>query len=143
MTEQQRRPRAEKINEDYYARNNHPSYGQFEVYHFVDDEKRKYKIATENEDTYQNELLRFSPDSQRCRSDTYGEVTLYVKLAPKTNWFEEGQIGKAFIIYNKKNKEEHVVQLKSIYRADYKKRTGSITVGGLGKLVCDGILAGY
>lgn len=137
-----RGPRAEEINEDYYAKNNEPSYYQFgDDYHFYDDDNRKYMIATENDDVFQNELLRFSPNTRKTRSDVYGEVTLYVKLSPKSEWFEERMLGKPYIIYGKKDGLEYPIRLSSIYRASYKRRTGTVTVKGLGKVTCDAILS--
>ena len=138
----QRGPRAEVINETYYAKNNEPSFYQFgKNYHFYDDDGRKYMIATENDDTFQNKLLRTTPDTLKTKSDSYGEVTLYVKLSPTSDWFEERQVGKPFVIYSRKEGLEFVIQLSSIYRESYKRRTGTVTVKGLGKLTCNAILA--
>lgn len=134
--------RTESVNTEYYGKRNYLSFFQFKEYHFTDSQKRKYTIATENDDTFQNESLRFSPDSLRSREgDRYGEVLLYVKLARKTGeWFEEKEMNRPMIINDKRTKEAYTIVIRSSYRADYKSRSGSISVARLERSVCDRIL---
>ena len=134
-------PRTDKINHEYYARNNEPSFSQFgKDYHFYDDEERQYMIANENKDVFQNKRLRYTPDSKRCISNNYNEITLYVKLPSGTKWFSENDTGRSHTIYTRIGNESFPIVLKGTMKGQEKRRTGTITVSGLGRSVCDRLL---
>lgn len=145
-------PRADNINEHYYARNNEPSFNQFkDDYHFYDDENRLYRIASQNDDEFQNELLRGdggggggglrSTINPQVVEDEFGHILLYVKLKKRTSvWFDENALDRPVTLYVKQGlggtSDEYRVRIQSTIKPDYKRRTGSITVSGINKQLC-------
>lgn len=143
-----RGPRTDKVNERYYARNNEPSFYQFNNsntgYHFYDAEGRLYRIASENNDEFQNLLLRGPSEQQQrqdCVVDTFGHVLLYVKLRHRTSrWFDENALERPVTLFThysaSRTPEEYRVRIQSTIKPDYKRRTGAITVSGLSRQLC-------
>ena len=132
-------PRTDKINEKYYMMNNQPSFSQFgEDYHFYDDEERQYMIANENRDVFQNKRLRYTPDSKRCISNNYNEITLYVKLPRGVKWFSRNDT--RLTIHTRIGGETFPIVIKSTMNGQEKRRTGTIIVSGLGRSICDRLL---
>ena len=140
-------PRTSRLNERYYARDNQPSFYQFgQDYHFYDDEGRLYRVAVQNNRVFQNERLRMGADGparglRRCQVEQYGAVVLYVKLARReTAWFGDRAIGRTLLLYERRSHEAFVVRLRTAFKHNTKRRTGTVTVSGLGSALCDTLL---
>lgn len=133
--------RAENLNEEYYARNNHPSFHQLgKDYDFYDDKGRFYWIMQQNEDTFQNKNLRETPDKGRCVVNSYQEVSLFVKLEKGALWFGEEDSWNDFMITSRLNKQDYAVRLESRWQGVGERRAGRIEVKGLGQELCDSLL---
>ena len=133
-------PRTDTVNEGYYLRNNHPSFFQFDTYHFTDEVGRKYIIADNNSDTFQNKRLRYASNGRECIVNNYGEITLYVKLPRKLDWFSEMDVGRVIMI---KSKLGDLFQItpQTFIKTDLKRRAGKITVSGLSPSMCNALLS--
>jgi hypothetical protein len=144
-----RTPRTDEPDEHYYARNNEPSFFQFkDNYHFYDAAGRLYRIAAQNGDEFQNELLRGGGDERPDPiEDMFGHLVLYVKLHRRTSqWFDETALDRPTTIYLRRRPdspqpEEYRIRIQSTTKPDYKRRTGTITVSGLNKTLCRQLLA--
>lgn len=135
-----KQPRADKLNEHYYAENNRPTFSQFNDYHFYDDDGRIYMIADENKDVFQNKRLRYTPTGSRCVTNNYDEVTLYVKLPRNIAWFSERDTGHSLQLHARSGTDTYIITLRTTMKENPKRRTGTITVSGLGRVLCDRIL---
>jgi hypothetical protein len=141
-----RTPRTDQPNEKYYALFDHPSFNQFgDNYHFTDEAGRRYQLATDNDDTFQNHLLRGGPDGTHCVQDGWGHIKLFVKLYKRqSEWFSDQQLDRPLVLYGRgrgHNKVTYVVRIESTHKPDYKHRTGQIFVsGGLTPLLCNALL---
>ena len=140
----QRTPRAEKINERYYARYNEPSFYQFgNDYHFTDSAGRLYQIANRNSDSFQNRLLREAPDTDECVDDGFGNILLYVKLKRRDSvWFDENMLERPLTIVSRRApRTEYQIRVQSTVKPDARRRTGVISVSGLSRTLCQQMLA--
>jgi hypothetical protein len=133
-------PRTDNVNERYYERNNHPSFFQFDTHHFTDEAGRKYMIADRNTDAFQNKRLRYSDRGKECVVNNYGEITLYVKLPRKLDWFSEMDSNRTFTIKTKSGDILPIV-LRTFLKTDSKRRAGTITVSGLSPSFCNMLLS--
>lgn len=146
--------RADKVNEDYYARRNAPTWHQFVgKYHFVDDAGRQYMIAEKNDQVFQNERLKFKfrvtkplntrQKPKECVTNLHGHVKLFVKL-PNTrtiHWFKHSDINKSLTLYDVHNNSViYSVTLMSTDKADRRSATGSIYVKGLTPRECQSFI---
>lgn len=158
LLQEKKVPRTDKPNERYYELYNQPNFYQFgDNYHFTDDEGRRYQIATNNRDAFQNHLLRGEPDGPDCVQDGWGNVKLYVKLYRRqSQWFTDQQHDRPLVLYGrhasqrgtsgggdgtKDDRDRYVVRITETHKPDYKHRTGQIYVSGLGPLLCRTLLA--
>ena len=133
--------RAERLNEAYYERNNEPSFGQLKKdFDFYDEKGRFYWIAQENEDSFQNKRLRQYPDKKSCVVNSYGEVSLYVKLGRGAEWFSDEDGWRSFTIVSQYTRQNFDVRLASEWKGLEKRRTGTIEVKGLGQELCDSLI---
>ena len=139
-TVKQQWPRAESINERYYAMDNQPSFNQLDRHHshFVDAEGRQYTVAVENRSVFQNKRLQLaeSSEARRCKVNRYGDVELYVKLARHTEWFGAQSLGRPLLLQERISGTEHAVTLASAFKGLPQRRTGTITVQGLDEELC-------
>lgn len=140
-------PRTDQINEKYYARDNQPSYNQLrrENSHFFDSLGRQYTLAVNNGQPFQNLRLQMTNkrvENQQCLLDSYGHVTLYVKLVPKeTQWFGgQSDLHHPLVLYERVTGQEHVVELESAHKYSMNRRTGTVTLRGLSLDLCDSLL---
>ena len=133
--------RAERFNEEYYARNNEPSFYQLKKdFDFYDSKGRFYWIVQQNEDTFQNKKLRQNPDKGRCVVNSYGEVSLYVKLEKGAEWFSDQDGWRDFLIVSRLTREQYYVRVASEWKGLEKRRTGTIEVKGLNRELCDSLI---
>jgi hypothetical protein len=146
----QKTPRTDKVNERYYELFNEPSFRQFgNDFHFYDKAGRLYRIASQNGDEFQNQLLRQAATQtagDECVQDTFGHTMLYVKLrSRKTQWFDDDAVDRAMIVYARstgkdRQPEAHLIRIREMIKPDYKRRTGTIMVSGLTRQQCREIL---
>lgn len=142
ITRIKRTPRTAELNEAYYRRFNHPSFNHFGPVHFVDAAGREYKLAAQNDDTYQNEMLRRRPDVPRCIVDANGYVRLYVKLAQRgSEWFSPLAVNRPLTLRDPRRDLTYAVVLRSAFRYSARRRTGVITLSGLAPHFCNQLLA--
>lgn len=127
------------VNEEYYAKDNVPSFYQFkDKYHFRDDLDRQYMIATRDRQVFANTRFKntrprssVEPKESEPFVNNYGLVKLYVKLAdPSVGWFSRKDVGKSLILYDRSGRAYTVV-LKSHEKSNAKRRTGSVMVKGI------------
>lgn len=138
---EKRKARSEARSEEYYAKNNEPSFGQLKKdYDFFDEKGRFYWITQENNDTFQNKRWRQTPDSGRTVVNGYGEVTLYVKLQRGASWFTEDDYYRTFTIEGQYSKEFYDIRVSSQWKGLEKRRTGTIEVKGLSRELCDSLI---
>jgi hypothetical protein len=160
-------PRANQINEAYYDRFNEPSFNQFgNVYHFIDTAGRLYRVADQNSDEFQNEMLRSDETDilgvgggnntnnrkKECTTDEFGRLKLFVKLRKRTSqWFTDDEVLKPFSITvvnehrTRRDKEyqqlyTYHIKVENTIITDAKRRTGTVWVRGLNKQLCDTLL---
>ena len=138
-----------KIDEQYYAQDNTPSFYQFKgKYHFYDTSGRQYMIATKNKQVLQNTRFknnrRVEPPPLQPVFNNYGQAKLYVKLtSPLVPWFSRSDVNKRIELYeNAENGATFVVELKSSEKNSAKRRTGSVYVKGLDQYELNRILLG-
>ncbi len=143
------------INELYYARDNNPNFYQFKHYHFTDSEGRMYKIATDDEKTFEND--RFYTGSQRpsyltthrrikqkkCVVSPDGYIKIYVKLPnQRVQWFSTTRAINRYIELKERHNEHDVisVKLRQAFKFVEKRRTGTIYVSNVDKGYLNGLL---
>lgn len=140
--------KSEKINEEYYARDNQPNFNQLRgKNHFYDQEGREYTIASRNKQTFQNDHFSYSRGEnnnqyKECMVDPYGRITLYVRLTRGSySWFSGHAIGKELRLIRKSSPDySHLVLLDSAFKYNPKRCTGTITVSGLDPSLCERLL---
>lgn len=137
----QKFPRTDQPNESYYAKNNMPTFSQFKDYHFIDKQGRQYMIANDNQDAFQNKRLRYTPDTNRCVTNTYKEIKLFVKLPRNLDWFSEKDNGSELTLQTRAGDDSYSIILKSNISVDRKRRTGTIFVSDLSPFVCNALLS--
>lgn len=147
----------DKINIDYYLKNNTPSFYQIgpNDHHFFDKNGRKYVIMVKDNQPFKNKKFQallpkkgqaknttFSTDTKpkECVVNNYDEITLYVKLASGSEWFLNSEIGRYITLYERRGENEIHVKLKSTQKTNYKVKTGRITVQGLSVIYCNELL---
>ena len=136
-------PRAKRLNELYYARDNQRSFPQMKAkqYHFRDEFDRLYYIREENDDLFQNERLRQQPGKGRCLVDSNGVITLDVKLRKGAEWFSEREVGKRILLLPRgKGSQPYLVRLETAFKYGVERRTGTVQVSGLDPLECNIII---
>lgn len=134
-------PRSDSVNEEYYARNNQPSFKQLKKdYDFYDDSGRFYWIDQYNDDTFQNRALRQTPDSGKALVNSYQEVSMTVKLKTGSEWFTERDYWNDFFIVSRLTKRRFAIRIASVWRGLEKRRTCTIEVKGLNQEICDSLL---
>jgi hypothetical protein len=127
----------------YYARDNTPSYNQFgDQYHFMDSDGRQYQLATQNGAVFQNR--RFPQPQQRqeaarCVVNTFGYVTLYVRLKTGVAWFSPLDLDRPLIVRDRDG-EDVGIRLRQLVKVSPKKRTGTVLVSGLSASYCNALL---
>jgi len=138
--------RADDLNEEYYARDNNPSFYQFgSAYHFVDDAGRQYQLATRNRATFQNTRFkpRRAPLPARCVVNSYGYVTCFVKLAHGSKWFGARDINVPLLLREKRNAATILeVRVKQALKVRPTRRTGTVQLSGLSEFYCNALLLG-
>lgn len=138
-------PRTSRINERYYAEENHPNFYQLKRAHshFVDAWGREYTLATRNGQVFQNRRLQFTPPQgpQHCLTDSYGAVALYVKLpTQRTQWFAEQALHAPLQLQERRSGRLHDVVLRSAFKWHQSLRTGTVWVEELSEELCDELL---
>jgi len=134
------------LNEEYYARNNSPTFNQFKArYHFYDADDRQYMIAAKNRQLFANTRFKNSRTPRGGREEpfftNYGYAKLFVKLTePTMSWFGHRAIGKELVLYERASGRSFVVILKSHEKSNVKRRTGTIWVKGLDKMTLTQLL---
>ncbi len=132
----------EKRRELYYARDNAPTARQFgDNYHFVDAEGRLYQIAAANGAVFQNRRFKqpARQEAQRCVVNTFGYVTLYVRLKPGVAWFGARDLDHPFVLRDRED-EELGVRLRQLIKISPKRRSGTVLVSGLPANYCNALL---
>lgn len=129
--------RTGKVNEKYYAKNDHPSYPQIKNHHLYDERGRLYEIAQENGDLFQNENLRMTPDTGVPKISSDGVVTVYVKLSKKAAWFGENEMNQEIILKSRVGRQEYLVTLISAIKPDPRRRAGIVELRGLDFQQCE------
>lgn len=139
------------INEKYYAQDSNPSFNQFgKNYHFIDEEGRLYQIATRNNNIFDNEKFNMNKKNSlnkplKCYKSNDNYIKFFVKLPNKyINWFFDKDLNKAMIL-NQKSLIEHdnkrfIVKIKSAFKKNEKRRTGTVFIHGLPEFICNEIL---
>lgn len=134
-------PRSDTVNEEYYAKNNQPSFRQLgKDYDFFDDSGRFYWIDQHNEDIFQNKTLRQTPDSGVAVVNSYQETSLTVKLKTGAEWFSERDSWNDFLVTSRLTGRKFAIRIASVWRDKEKRRTGTIEVKGLNQEICDSLL---
>lgn len=134
----------DKRRELYYARDNTPSYNQFkDNYHFSDDEGRRYQLAVRNSGLLQSRKLQPRQSERRealqCVVNSWGYVTLYVRLKTGTRWFGAQDLDKPLVLRDREG-EEIGVALRQLLKVSPKRRTGAVLVSGLTASYCNALL---
>ena len=150
----------DKVNLKYYAENNTPSFYQIKAkdHHFFDKKGRKYIIMVKDGQPFKNKKFQTplprgrgkrrdipAPNvtggkPKECVVNNYGEITMYVKLANGTEWFLNSEIGRYLTLYERREKNEVQIKLKSTLKVNYKSKMGRITVQGLTAEYCNTLL---
>jgi len=144
--------RAEALNEDYYARNNTPTFNQLSggTHHFTDQQGREYTLATKNNQVFQNKRVQYNkPVSRKQQQQQQHEIVtsrgstkyvkLYVRLSRHTKWFGAKDARKALTLTSPRY-GDFVVHLKATDKPDPRRATGAIYVKGLDLGLCRRIL---
>lgn len=141
-TLQQRR---EKRREKSYAIDNTPTYGQFkENYHFSDGDGRRYQLAVQNGSILQSRKLQAAQrphrgETSRCVVNSFGYITLYVRLKTGMRWFERQDLDQPLVLRDRQGEEVGVV-LRQLLKVSPKRRTGTVLVSGLTQSYCNALL---
>ncbi len=143
----------DKINIDYYLKNNTPSFYQFKAsdHHFFDKSGRKYIIMVNDNQPFKNKKFQSSKTlaaaassnivkPKECVVNNYNEITLYVKLAGGSKWFANSEIGRDITLYERRGENEIRVKLKTTQKMNHKVKVGRITVQGLSVIYCNELL---
>jgi hypothetical protein len=148
------------VNEEYYARDDTPSFNQFKTYHFYDQTGRFYKIAEQNGQTFQNERFantnpltgklpyQTSPlvkrREKKCIVDGNGYIKLFVRLPSSKKvdlWFSTSSIDKSINVRERVTGEIQVLKIRSVHKVNQKRLTGTVYVSGdLNKSYCNRLL---
>jgi hypothetical protein len=142
--------RAVRINEDYYARRNTPTFNQLAggKHHFTDALGREYTLASQNSQVFQNKRLQFEQQPRKQKivhalepvtSRPFGFVKLYVRLTNHTKWFGTKDTRKTLTLTSRAY-GDFTVQLKQTDKPDPRRATGSIFVKGLDLMFCRRLL---
>lgn len=156
--------RADRLNEQYYALTNAPTYNQFKP-HFIDNKGRLYMIAEYNKEPFQNERVQFkkkrSNRSKQCITDTFGFIKLYVKIPIKlkkhhmnedTCWFSYNEIDSKDKVKLRRYDNEREdgsnsnfinITIKNTEKPLRTRSTGSVFIKGLDISYCNQILNQY
>ena len=135
----------EKRREQSYARDNTPTYNQFkEKYHFSDGEGRRYQLAVQNGSILQSRKLQPAqrPRQQepaRCVVNSFGYITLYVRLKTGSRWFERQDLDHPLVLHDRAGEEVGVL-LRQLIKVSPKRRTGTVLVSGLTPSYCNALL---
>jgi len=134
-------PRSDTLNEEYYAKNNQPSFRQLgNDYDFFDDFGRFYWIDQYNGDIFQNKALRQTPDSGVAVVNSYQEASLTVKLKTGAEWFSERDSLNDFLLTSRLTGREYTIRIASVWHDKERRRTATIEVKGLNQEICDSLL---
>jgi hypothetical protein len=142
-----------KINEKYYAEDSNPNFSQFgKDYHFIDEKGRLYKIATHNNQIFDNERFKYYTEEERrrkgekslkCYKSGDGYIKFFVKLPEKDiPWFFDKDLNKEMILRSKDDKEDgfHLIKVKQAFKKNVKRRTGTVFIQGINEIECNEIL---
>lgn len=140
----------DKININYYLKNNTPSFYQFKAndHHFFDKNGRKYIIMVKDNQPFKNKKFQTSyanhatitEKPKECVVNNYDEITLYVKLANGSEWYANSEIGRYITLYERRGENEIRVKLKTTQKMNHKVKVGRITVQGLSTVYCNELL---
>jgi len=137
-----------KINEKYYAEDNNPNFNQFgKNYHFIDEKGRLYKIATRNNQIFENEKFKqYNKEEDnrilKCYKSNDNYIKLFVKLPEKDiNWFFDKDLNKEIILRSIKDDNElYIIKIKQAFKKNIKRRTGTVFIQGINESLCNEIL---
>jgi hypothetical protein len=148
------------VNEEYYARDDNPNFYQFQSYHFKDEEGRLYEIATDNKQIFQNKrfassykktpltydrgILTKKKEKKKCIATTEGYIKLFVKLPSSkgAKWFFPSSLNRTFHVKERYTNTEIGFKIRSAFKYNQKRLTGTIFVSNLNKSYCNQLLNG-